>query len=156
MNEQGTGAWFETTVPPPVVGLASLFLQHRLAPRKGGSARRAAAAALAAGGSVALMGTAAAAFRRHRTTVHPLHPEQASHLVDEGPFGLTRNPMYVGMAGLLAAHAVLRGGLTTWLPVAGFVAFIDRAQIQPEERALRTLFGEEYDAYVRSVPRWLL
>ena len=102
------------------------------------------------------MGTAASAFRRHQTTVHPLHPEQASHLVAEGPFSFTRNPMYVGMAGVLAAHAILRGGITTWLPVAGFVAFIDRAQIQPEERALHALFGEEYDAYVRSVPRWLL
>ena len=160
MSEQGatsTGAqWFETKVPPPVVGLVGLFVQHRLAPRKDGSATRAVAASLTAAGSATLMSTAASAFRRHRTTVHPLHPEKASHLVDEGPFTFTRNPMYLGMAGVLVAHALLRGGAATWLPVAGFVAFIDRAQIQPEERALHALFGEEYDAYVRSVPRWLL
>ena len=148
-------AWFETRVPPPVVGLAGLLAQHRLSPGHGTTARRGLAAAGLAAGSAALMGTAASAFRRHRTTVHPLHPEQASHLVAEGPFSLTRNPMYVGMAGLLTAHAVARGGLLTWLPVAGFVAAIDRAQIRPEERALHTLFGGEYDAYVRSVPRWL-
>jgi protein-S-isoprenylcysteine O-methyltransferase Ste14 len=101
------------------------------------------------------MGSAGAAFRRHQTTVHPLHPEEARHLVVEGPNAVTRNPMYVGMAGILAAHALARGGLLTWLPVAGFVAAIDRAQVAPEERALRDLFGEEYDAYVRTVPRWI-
>jgi protein-S-isoprenylcysteine O-methyltransferase Ste14 len=132
-----------------------MFLQHRLAPRSGGSVRRTALAAGVAAGSMALMGSAVAAFRKHQTTVHPLHPEQAQHLVVDGANAVTRNPMYVGMAGLLAAHAVARGGLFTWLPVAGFVAAIDRAQIPPEERALSALFGEEYAGYQQAVRRWL-
>ena len=72
-----------------------------------------------------------------------------------GPNGVTRNPMYVGMAGALVAHALIRGGWGTVLPVAAFVAVIDRVQIQTEEAALRELFGEEYDAYCRRVRRWL-
>ena len=155
MSAPGEAAWFETKVPPPVLGLTGLLLQHRLAPARATSLpRRGLALGLAAGAGT-LMGRAAASFRRHRTTVHPLHPEQARHLVVDGPNALTRNPMYVGMAGVLAAHAIARGGVLTWLPVAGFVAAIDRAQIAPEERALHTLFGEEYAAYVRSVRRWL-
>jgi protein-S-isoprenylcysteine O-methyltransferase Ste14 len=148
--------WFEAKVPPPVLGLTGMFLQHRLAPGRGSSWKRKVLALGVTGGSAALMGSAAAAFRRRETTVHPLHPERAQHLVTDGPNALTRNPMYVGMAGVLAAHAVARGGVLTWLPVAGFVAAIDRAQIAPEERALRTLFGQEYDDYVRSVPRWVV
>lgn len=150
-----TQQWYEAKVPPPVLGATGLFLQHRLAP--GGSTgvtRRVLAGGLAAG-AVALMGSAAAGFRKRGTTVDPLHPDRAGSLVVDGPNALTRNPMYVGMAGLLAAHALARGGLLTWLPAAGFVAAIDRAQIAPEERALRTLFGDEYDAYVRSVRRWV-
>jgi protein-S-isoprenylcysteine O-methyltransferase Ste14 len=106
-------------------------------------------------GSVALLAGSAREFQRASTTVHPLHPDKASTLVTTGPNRFTRNPMYVGMAGLLAAHAVARGGAWPWLPVAGFVAVIDVVQIRPEERALRSLFGVEYDAYRRTTRRWV-
>ena len=154
-NMSTQNQWYEARIPPPILGLTGMFLQHRLAPGRSASWRRRLIGLGVAGGSAALMGTAAATFRRRETTVDPIHPQRTQHLVVEGPNALTRNPMYVGMAGLLAAHAVARGGLLTWIPVAGFVAAIDRAQIAPEERALRDLFGQEYDDYVRSVPRWL-
>ena len=147
--------WYEARVPPPVLGLTGLFLQHRLAPSGAGSRVRRGLGLGVAGGAAALMGTAAATFRRRGTTVDPLHPDRAQHLVADGPFSLTRNPMYVGMAGVLVAHALARGGLLTWLPVAGFVAAIDRAQIEPEERALQARFGQEYADYTRAVRRWL-
>ena len=150
-----TPQWYEAKVPPPLLGLSGLFLQHRLAPRGStGPARRVLAAGVVAG-AVGLMGSAAAGFRRRGTTVDPLHPDRAGQLVVDGANALTRNPMYVGMAGVLGAHALARGGLLTWLPVAGFVAAIDRAQVAPEERALHALFGQEYADYVRSVPRWV-
>ncbi len=116
--------------------------------------RKVAAAALAAG-SMGLAGAAAARFRAAQTTVHPLHPEKATSLVTDGPYRRTRNPMYVGMAGALAAHALGQGGLLTWLPVAGFVYAIDELQIQPEERAMEKLFGEQWDDYALRTKRWL-
>ena len=63
--------------------------------------------------------------------------------------------MYVGMAGLLLAHAVWRGSWTALLPVVGFVVFIDRAQIQAEETALLEKFGAAYEAYRATTPRWI-
>jgi len=39
------------------------------------------------------------------------------------------------------------------LPV--FVAYMNRFQISPEERALSAKFGDEYDAYKQDVRRWL-
>ena len=105
--------------------------------------------------SVALAAGAARAFGAAHTTVHPLHPEHATALVTSGPNRITRNPMYVGMAGLLTAHAVLRGGLGTLVPLAGFVAVIDRLQIAPEEAALRAKFGDAYLTYCAEVPRWI-
>ena len=41
---------------------------------------------------------AIASFRKHKTTVDPLHPEQAQTLFTTGVFRITRNPMYVAMA----------------------------------------------------------
>jgi len=142
-------------VPPPLIALGAALAQHVIAPDgRAGPVRKAAAAAVAAS-SVALIGGSATRFRRRRTTVEPFRPERTTSLVTDGPNAVTRNPMYVGMAGLLAAHALVRGGRLTVVPVAAFVAVIDRVQVRPEEAALRRLFPEEYAAYCARVPRWL-
>jgi protein-S-isoprenylcysteine O-methyltransferase Ste14 len=138
-----------------VYAVAGLLAQRALAPdERSAPARRVAGWAIAAG-AFGLMASANVAFRRHRTTVNPIDPGKASSLVTDGPFRLTRNPMYVGMAGVLAGHAVGRGGWLTPLPVAAFVAVIDRSQIPAEEAAMTRLFGEAYDAYRSRVPRWV-
>jgi protein-S-isoprenylcysteine O-methyltransferase Ste14 len=142
-------------VPPPLFALGAGVIQRAVAPEgTTGIVRRTAAVVLGAA-SVGVAGTTVAGFRRNHTTVEPFVPSQASALVTDGPNAVTRNPMYLGMAGLLAAHALWRGGWRTALPVAGFVAVIDRVQVRPEEEALRGVFGEEYAAYCRRVPRWL-
>jgi protein-S-isoprenylcysteine O-methyltransferase Ste14 len=63
--------------------------------------------------------------------------------------------MYVGMAGLLVGHGLVRGGWRTALPVVAFVGAIDRFQIVPEETALRDRFGDDFDDYCRRVRRWI-
>jgi protein-S-isoprenylcysteine O-methyltransferase Ste14 len=142
-------------VPPPLIALGAGFVQRAVAPeRSPGLVRKVAAVGLGAA-SVGLLGATAAAFRRHGTTVEPFDPSKASALVTDGPNAFTRNPMYAGMAGVLAAHALGRGGWLTPLPAIAFVAVIDRIQIRPEEQALRALFGEDYAAYCDQVPRWI-
>jgi len=102
-----------------------------------------------------MAGTAASRFRRGGTTLEPFHPDRASVLVTSGANTISRNPMYVGMAGLLVAHAAWRGSWAALLPLAGFVVFIDRVQIQAEEAALLEKFGAEYVAYRAMSPRWI-
>lgn len=135
--------------------LAGGVTQHFLAGNgRAGALRKLAGGAVAAA-SVALIAGSIQRFREGGTTVEPFHPEQATTLVTSGPNALTRNPMYVGMAGLLTAHALVRGGWLPVLPVAAFVAVIDLTQIRPEEAALRELFGQDYETYCAAVPRWL-
>lgn len=98
--------------------------------------------------SAALLVVIGHGVSRHRTSVNPMSPDVVTALVTEGP----RNPMYVGMAGLLAARAVARGRLIAVVPVVGFVAAIDRLQIPAEEVALRARFSDDDDACVRAVP----
>lgn len=105
--------------------------------------------------SLGLLAWAVTAFRRHETTVDPLAPERASQLVDDGPFRITRNPMYVAMAGVLVANAVARRSTLGLLPAAGFVLLINKAQIEAEERAMAGNFGADWDRYVATTPRWL-
>lgn len=142
-------------VPPPVYVAVGLAAQHLLARGRRPTLARSVAAGLLAAGSVYVAGGAARAFKHKDTTFDPLEPEGATAVVTDGPFRYTRNPMYVGMAGLLTAHAVLRGGWLPLVPVAAFVAVIDRTQIPAEERALSWSFGEAYDSYRSATPRWL-
>ena len=142
-------------VPPLLVVLAAGVAQRRLGSGSSpGVPRKVAATGVAAASGWLLVGSVSR-FRRAGTTVNPMEPSQASGLVTDGPNAVTRNPMYVGMAGALTAHALLRGGWATVLPVAAFVGVVDRLQIVPEEAAMRDLFGKDYDAYCGRVRRWL-
>lgn len=94
-------------------------------------------------------------FWRARTTVNPLKPEAASALVIAGIYRWTRNPMYLGMAIVLAAWGIYLANLGALAVAALFVAYINRFQIAPEERALEARFGADFAAYRRAVRRWL-
>ena len=119
-----------------------------------GPARRAAALALL-GTGIGLAGSAAGRFRSAGTTVDPHHPERSTSLVTSGVYGRTRNPIYLGLAVVLLAHAVYRGSPLALLPIPGYLLWIDRLQVPAEEAALATLFGGEWEAYSSQVPRWL-
>lgn len=105
--------------------------------------------------SGSLLTASVAAFRRHRTTVDPVAVTTASTLVSSGAYRISRNPMYLGDVGLLAAYAVLRGTWQAWVPVGLFAGAIDRLQIPAEENALRERFGDAYEGYCAQVPRWV-
>lgn len=141
---------------PPLGWLATGLLAQKLLPRIGNPTRalRVLAAAVFAA-SLGLLGWAVAAFRRHETTVDPLAPERASELVSDGPFQVTRNPMYVAMAGVLVAHAIARRSPAGFIPAVGFALLINKAQIEAEERAMAANFGRDWDRYVATTPRWL-
>lgn len=119
------------------------------------TAARAAVAGATAAVSGALLAAAARQFRRQGTTFDPLDPARATVLVTTGANAISRNPMYVGVAGLLVANAVRLGSVTALLPVAAFVLVIDRIQVAAEDVALLDRFGADYDAYRATVPRWL-
>lgn len=95
-------------------------------------------------------------FARHRTTVHPTHPERATAVVSNDIFSFTRNPMYVGMTLALLAFALWRGSVAGALIVVPlFVIYMTEFQIKPEERALAEKFGAPYIEYLQTVRRWL-
>ena len=92
-------------------------------------------------------------FRAH-TTMNPLHPENAEHLVTTGMYRFTRNPMYIGLLSLLIGWALLLGSLSPFIMLPIFMTIMTRQQIIPEERILQQKFGQQYSEYRSSVRRW--
>jgi len=94
-------------------------------------------------------------FRRARTTVNPMKPGTTSSLVCSGIYGVTRNPMYVGLLFVLVAWAVFLSSAWALLGALAFVLYINQFQIAPEERVLSAMFGTSYSAYKSRVRQWL-
>lgn len=101
----------------------------------------------------ALIGLTLALFRRFRTHPEPWEPDTA--LIEAGPFRVSRNPMYLGMALASAGIALFFESIAGFLLIAGVVILIDRFVIAREEAYLQRRFGAEYDAYRRRARRWL-
>ena len=78
-----------------------------------------------------------------------------AELVVHGLFALVRNPMYVGVATIIAGEALLF--LSPWLlawDAVVLIAFHLRV-IAYEEPTLATVFGAAWQEYRARVPRWL-
>lgn len=151
--------WLENRIPPPVVGIVvalAMWLLARWLPVVRFSLPSPWLVCLvvaSVGGVISTSG--AREFRKLKTTVNPLHPERASVVVTTGIFRFTRNPMYVGIALVLAGLFLAFGGLSAVIGLPAFVWYITRFQIMPEERVLEGKFGSSYTAYLASVRRWL-
>ena len=108
---------------------------------------------LLVGVGIALNLTSDQQLKRAQTTVKP-YGEPAT-LVTGGAFRLTRNPMYLGMALILAGAAVAFGGLLALVCPLVFVIAVQRWFVRTEEANAQAAFGERYLAYRTRVRRWL-
>nr|VVV03773.1 hypothetical protein AW0309160_01156 [Aliivibrio wodanis] len=104
------------------------------------------------GGVIALWGVKE--FRDAKTTVNPLKPESSSSLVSSGIYQYTRNPMYLGFLLILLSSVVYTQHPLGLVSALGFVAYMNRFQIEPEEKMLVKLFGDEFVDYSNQVKRW--
>ena len=106
-----------------------------------------------AGAIVSALGVIA--FRRASTTVNPMKPEYTSSLVSSGVYTVSRNPMYLGFLLILLGWALFLANMFAFLALPGFLLYMNRFQIEPEERALALRFGRSFATYTAHVRRWL-
>jgi protein-S-isoprenylcysteine O-methyltransferase Ste14 len=92
-------------------------------------------------------------LRAVRTTLQPW--ETSTALVTDGPFRLSRNPVYLG-------YSLIYLGIALWVDTAWplfFLPIVVGAMhwivIAREEAYLEARFGDEYRAYRRRARRWL-
>lgn len=78
---------------------------------------------------------------------------RTKHLMTEGPYRLSRNPM---LSGSFIYYAGVCIWLWTWQALLVFVAFIAimMLQVLSEEKRLHKDFGEEYEDYCRRTGRF--
>lgn len=93
-------------------------------------------------------------FLVSKTTVNPTTPDKASSLVTKGLYKFSRNPMYLAMLLVLLAVGLKFGNAFNTLIAAGFVGYMNRFQIVPEERMLLAKFGKQYKEYLAKTRRW--
>ncbi|WP_296745358.1 isoprenylcysteine carboxylmethyltransferase family protein [Mesorhizobium sp.] len=104
-------------------------------------------------GVAALWITAIRAMFRARTTLDP--NAEPDHLVTSGPFGITRNPMYLANTLLLIGVALITG--IAWFLLFAFLAAFatQKLAIEKEEKILTAKFGKKYRDYAKRVRRWI-
>jgi protein-S-isoprenylcysteine O-methyltransferase Ste14 len=90
---------------------------------------------------------------RHRTALLPGGSTRV--ILDRGPFGRSRNPLYLGLIALDLGLALLWPSLWAVVLVPVGVAGVRWGAVLPEERYLSGKFGAEYDAYRDRTRRWL-
>lgn len=93
------------------------------------------------------------AFKQAGAPLDPYKPSQA--IVTDGPYKLTRNPGYLGMALTYTGISVLANAPWALVPLPIAVTVIDRGVIAREEQYLERKFGAPYVEYKRRVRRWI-
>lgn len=104
---------------------------------------------------VMIAGLGVLEFRRANTTVDPRFPDRSSRLVVSGVYRVSRNPMYLGFVLILFGWAWYLANYLAFLLLPSFIIYLNRFQIQPEERYMVQKFGDEFKAYAARVRRWI-
>ena len=98
-------------------------------------------------------GWALATMAAHRTGLLP--GDETTTVIDRGPFGLSRNPLYVGLLVLSAGIALVVASAWALAALPLEWALLRWGAVLPEERYLAAKFGAAYTGYAARVRRWL-
>ena len=94
-----------------------------------------------------------ALFARRRTGLLP--GQETTGLLLSGPFAISRNPLYLGLAVSYVAAALIIPSVWALLLRPLAVIGLHWGAVLPEERYLTARLGEPYVEYTRRVRRWL-
>lgn len=101
----------------------------------------------------ALLFSAVRVMTRAKTTMNP--NAAPDHFVANGPFAISRNPMYLANTLLLVGLGLVTG-IAWFLPLALLAALLtQKVAIEKEERWLAEKFGKRYRDYAKRVRRWI-
>jgi len=142
---------------PPLlyaIALAVGFLLHWIAPRPILSSQ----AHYWVGGILLASGVLLAIWGRRTmehagTNVNPTLPANA--LVTSGPFGFSRNPLYVSLTLIYVGLALLANALWVLVLIVPVLLVLHYGVVRREERYLEARFNDAYREYRSRVRRYL-
>ena len=144
--------------PPPVLYLGALvmgYIMHVISPQP-------IFVSFSVGGWLGILLLGLSAFfarwsfvtmRKVGTTANPRKPSAA--LVINGPFRLSRNPIYLAMTGLYLGVTFFANSWWPLVLLAPLLLVMHWGVILREERYLAKQFGQAYLEYKSRVRRWL-
>lgn len=91
--------------------------------------------------------------RSGRGTLSPVDPPTS--LVVRGLYRFVRNPMYLSVSTIILGEVLLTRSTELFLYWLVWFAAVNLFVMGYEEPYLRRQFGESYERYARSVPRWI-
>jgi len=103
--------------------------------------------------ALALMGWASVQFVVKRTSIVPRNRPKA--LIAEGPYRISRNPIYLADAMVVLGFALVMGSAIGVILVPVFMWIIQRRFILGEEAGLRTAYPDQSQPYFTATRRWL-
>ncbi len=76
-------------------------------------------------------------------------------LITQGPYSIVRNPIYLGMFGMILSTALVFS--RWWLALIAVICFLigNQIRIRAEEKLLRETFGKRFDDYAARVPAFI-
>jgi protein-S-isoprenylcysteine O-methyltransferase Ste14 len=142
---------------PPLVYLAgvvigiviSIWIPTKIAPNS---------LAWTLGGILLICGAvlAGSAILKFKNVGTPVRPDRAANtLVVVGPYRITRNPMYLGLALVYVGIALADQSVWALILLPVVLRIIQRRAIEPEEAFLERRFGADYIRYKENVRRWI-
>ena len=147
----------KTKIPPPIIALICIVINYLstylINPIKFPNIEIIGGLILFLGVATSMLATLL--FRKDKTTVNPMNPEETTTLVTTGIFSITRNPMYLGSFLSISSTVLFFGSWFGIIILMFFVWYITKFQIIPEEEAMEKLFGGKYSEYRQKVRRWI-
>lgn len=92
-------------------------------------------------------------FWRKKTPIEPHHTPKT--LIVEGPYRVSRNPIYLALVLLTVSSAIGHGSIVGLVCSILLWAILDRRFAAKEEDLLRQTFGQNAEEYFVATKRWL-
>lgn len=103
--------------------------------------------------ALAIIFWTASTLKRHKTTIHPT--KAASQLAVDGPFAISRNPIYLGNILICIGLGFVVGSRWYLLAAAIMFVLLSELVIKREEQHLEANFPQAWETYKNKVRRWL-
>jgi len=100
----------------------------------------------------ALVGWCAGLYRQSKTSIMPHTAD--SNMIETGPFGRSRNPIYLSMLVVFVGICLIADAPAALLFVVPVYLALRYYVIAREEAYLTRRFGDEYTSYQSRVRRW--
>jgi protein-S-isoprenylcysteine O-methyltransferase Ste14 len=137
----------------PPVWLLAFLAAALVLPGPGFGAWSGWAGGLMLAAAAALFALALVEFARARTTIVP--GNQPDAMINRGIYRLSRNPIYLADALILAGLVLWYGAVPGLIALPVFVWLIQSRFIAREELILSAAFGDAYAQYCSTVRRWI-